>query len=93
MNDLRYIALVYKKDKETPNPSIVFVGSAFFRHELDYQIQWDIYKLMRSHLLTQVIHFKQLCASLFHVRDSLQSVEAVHTFAAILQLLYNSLKV
>ena len=39
VNDLRYIPLVYKWDKETSNPSIVFVGSAFFRQELDYQIQ------------------------------------------------------
>ena len=30
--DLRYIALVYKQDKEVPNLPIVFFGLAFIRH-------------------------------------------------------------
>ena len=42
-----------------------FFGLAFFRHELDYQIQEAIYKPMRSHLLTQVIHFDMVYSSYF----------------------------
>ena len=55
MNDLRYIATVYKQDEETPNFFILFFGSAFGSRVMHVQIQYDAYEISS---FTSVVHLE-----------------------------------